>query len=66
MQVGSLVTHYKKYTGQVGLVIASNKNETMNGRATRYTVQWSSGRWNSQGVFTRISDHPEINLWLLS
>ena len=41
--IGNLVTHYKR-TGRIGLVIASNTDLTMNGRASRYTVLWSNGK----------------------
>ncbi len=42
MKVGDLVTHYKH--SRIGLVIASNANLTMNGRASRYTVLWPNGK----------------------
>ncbi len=40
--IGNLVTHYKH--SMIGLVIASNANLTINGRASRYTVLWANGK----------------------
>lgn len=55
--IGSLVTHYK-YRGWIGLVIASNADLTMNGRASRYTVLWPNGKTgthNSNSLFEVIN-----------